>query len=387
MLLMGISRAERQIDVDMAKLQQMLGVPDLAWLVDRIRRRLERGELLDGTLTLVGATPDQCRAASRLLGRSVGKGTSLSVPLPELATRLRRTGAAPDLAAAAEAIGGPVRHLADERAAGLQRWDDALGTARSSWLSHLTWFRDWLSSISRDGTVTRLIRQGHGAVIGQAIAVLEKLPGESDDGGALLSALAAAATGDEHALSEGPLPALVLRALAAREGVDAPASPDAAQALWSAAGVVADDLASQVLVLNLRAGGEPVGRWLTEAADAGHPFRLTSAAAHRGPRAALGPGDLRVLEHSGDAGGSRRAGRPVPGARLHGRRAIGSLRAPAAIGGQQRIVSALARRLQLAGTARDGDGGPAAARDALADGGGRLSGRGGLRRRPADRPR
>ena len=211
----------------------------------------------------------------RLLGRSVGKGTSLSVPLPELATRLRRTGAAPDLAAAAEAIGGPVRHLADERAAGLQRWDDALGTARSSWLSHLTWFRDWLSSISRDGTVTRLIRQGHGAAIGQAIAVLEKLPGESDEGGAVLSVLAESATGDEHALTEGPLPALVLRALAAREGVDAPASPGAAQALWSAAGVVADDLASQVLVLNLRAGGEPVGRWLTEAADAGHPFRVT----------------------------------------------------------------------------------------------------------------
>jgi uncharacterized protein (TIGR02679 family) len=39
--------------------------------------------------------------------------------------------------------------------------------------------------------------------------------------------------------------------------------------------MVADDLASQVLVLNVRAGGEPAGRWLTEAADAGQPFRLT----------------------------------------------------------------------------------------------------------------
>jgi uncharacterized protein (TIGR02679 family) len=45
--------------------------------------------------------------------------------------------------------------------------------------------------------------------------------------------------------------------------------------LWNAAGVVTDDLASQVLVLNVRAGGEPLGRWLTEAADAGQPFRVT----------------------------------------------------------------------------------------------------------------
>lgn len=272
---MDIPGAARQTTADNAKIQRMLGAPELAWLVNRIRIRLERGELLDGTVTLVGATPDQCKAASRLLGRSTGKGTSLSIPLPEVAVRLRRAAAAPDLVSAVEAIGGPVRDLAAERGAGLQRWDDALGPARSSWLAHLPWYREWLSSISRDGTVTRLIRQGHGEVIGQATAVLEKLPGESDEGSALLSALAEAATGDGQALSDGPLAGLVLRALAARESVDVPATPDAAQALWSAAGVVADDLASQVLVLNMRAGGEPVGRWLTEAADAGHPFRLT----------------------------------------------------------------------------------------------------------------
>jgi hypothetical protein len=53
---------------------------------------------------------------------------------------------------------------------------------------------------------------------------------------------------------------LVLRALAVREGVAVPASHDAVHALWSAAGVVADDLASQALELNLRSSGEPVGR-------------------------------------------------------------------------------------------------------------------------------
>jgi uncharacterized protein (TIGR02679 family) len=253
----------------------MLGTPELAWLVSRIRARLERGEPIDGTVTLVGATTAQRRAAARLLGHNPGRGTSLSIPLPEVAEQLWRAAAAPNLIAAIEAIGGPVRNLAAERAADLQRWGDALTEVRSSRLSQLSWYREWLSSISRDGTVTKLIRQGHPDVIGQATAVLEQLPDPTDEGCTTLPAIAAAATGNERALAEGPLAGLVLRALAAREGVQAPASRDAERALWTAAGIVADDLASQVLVLNVRAAGDPVGRWLTEAADAGEPFRLT----------------------------------------------------------------------------------------------------------------
>jgi uncharacterized protein (TIGR02679 family) len=261
--------------VDHAKVLRMLGTPDLAWLVSRIRSRLERGEPIDGTVTLVGATTAQRRAAARLLGRNPGRGTSLSVSLPDVAEQLWRAAAAPNLIAAVEAIGGPVRNLAAERAAELRRWGDALSEVRSSRLSQLSWFREWLDSISHDGTVTKLIRQGRSDVLGQATAVLERLPSDSDDGSTTLSALAAAATGDDRALAEHPLAGLVLRALALREGVQAPASRNAEQALWAAAGIVVDDLVSQVLVLNVRAAGHPVGRWLTEAADAGEPFRLT----------------------------------------------------------------------------------------------------------------
>jgi uncharacterized protein (TIGR02679 family) len=271
----GIPGSAGPIAVDADKVRQLLGGPELAWLADRIRGRLERGEPVDGTVTLVGASPQQRRAAARLLGRNPGRGTSLSVPLPEVAARLRATAAAPSLAVAVEALGGPVRDLAAERAAELQRWGNALGSVRSSGLSGLSWYREWLDGISRDGTVTRMIRQGRGEVIAQATAVLERLPAGPDAGSTVLSSLADAATGDDRALSDGPLADLVLRALAIREGVPAPASRDSEQALWSAAGVVADDLASQVLVLNVRAGGDPVGRWLTEAADAGEPFRLT----------------------------------------------------------------------------------------------------------------
>ena len=253
----------------------MLGSAELAWLVERIRAKLERGERLDGTVTLVGASAAQRRAVAQLLGHSAGRGTSLSVPLPAVAKELFRAAAAPSLRAAVEELGGPVRDLAAERAADLRRWGDALESLRASPLASLSWYRDWMDAIRRDGTATKLIRQGKGDLLGRAAAVLEQLPGEAEPASPVLSALAAAVTGDDQALADGPLADLVLRALAIREGVMAPADREAARALWSAAGLVADDLASQVLALNVRAGGEPVGRWLTEAADAGRPFRLT----------------------------------------------------------------------------------------------------------------
>jgi uncharacterized protein (TIGR02679 family) len=269
----------------------MLGSPELSWLVERIRSRLERGEPIDGTVTLVGASVAQRKAAARLLGRNVSRGSTLSVPLRTVGEELWRAAAAPNLVAAVEVLGGPVRDIAAERAEDLRRWNDALALARSSKLAAQAWYGEWLKSISRDGTVGRLIRQGRAEVISQAAAFLEHLsdhdappsPEEatlvghyrSQTSTVTLAALAAAVTGDENALADGLLSGLVLRGLAQREGVRAPVGTEAERALWDAAGVVTDDLASQVLVLNIRAGGEPLGRWLTEAADGGQPFRIT----------------------------------------------------------------------------------------------------------------
>ncbi len=268
----------------------MLGSPELSWLVERIRSRLERGEPIDGTLTLVGATVAQRRAAARLLGRNASQGSLLSVPLPAVAQELWRASAAPNLVAAVEVLGGPVRNIAAERAGDLQRWNDALASARSSPLAAHAWYAAWLKSISRDGTVGRVIRQGRPDVISQAAAVLEHLsehdapPGpdellvghyRSEAARVTLPSLGAAVIGDESALADSLLAGLVLRGLAEREGVRPPADREAEEALWNVAGVVADELASQVLVLNVKAGGEPLGRWLTEAAESGQPFRVT----------------------------------------------------------------------------------------------------------------
>jgi uncharacterized protein (TIGR02679 family) len=261
--------------VNAERVRQVLGAGELSWLVERIRGRLERGEPLDGTVTLVGATPAQRRAASRLLGHSLHRGTSLSVPLPEVAAVLSRSGVAPSLHAAVEALTGPVRHRAAERATEVKRWQESLAAARRSRLTSMPWYVAWLDQISRDGTLTRLVRREEGDLFRQAVAVLEKLPGSSEPAGMLLAELAEAVAGDAKALSGTPLAGLVLRALAFREEVPQPGGRDEERALWTAVGVVTDDLASEVLVLNVRCGGERLGRWLTEAAEAGEPFRVT----------------------------------------------------------------------------------------------------------------
>src|SRR5260370_5976129 len=68
---------------------------------------------------------------------------------------------------------------------------------------------------------------------------------------------------------------MVLRALACCRGQRTPATRAQRRALWEALGVIVDDLASQVLVLNIPGSGSPLGGWLTEAAVLGTPFRIT----------------------------------------------------------------------------------------------------------------
>ena len=91
-----------------------------------------------------------------------------------------------------------------------------------------------------------------------------------------LPVLAERATGNTKALSGTPVAGLVLRALALRDDVAPPGTAAERRERWEAAGVIMDDLASQVLVLGLRpVEDNSVASWLREAADAAVPFRLT----------------------------------------------------------------------------------------------------------------
>lgn len=274
------------------RLRRVLGGNELSWLVDRVRARIARGAPLDGVVALSGATTAQRQAAGRLLGRPAGHGSSLSVSLPAIELALREAGLAADLRSAVETLTGAVPDAVAERARFAQRRDMALQAAATCRHAAQEWFAAWLAELSGDGTLTRLLRAGRDDALAQAAAVLDRLPATDLP----LPVLAERATGDTKALSGPPLPGLVLHALARREGTAPPATQAGRRALWEAAGVIVDDLASQVLVLNVPASGAALGRWLTESAGLGVPFRVTLHQLTTMP-VTLDPGGLRVCEN------------------------------------------------------------------------------------------
>ncbi|MGH3821973.1 MAG: TIGR02679 family protein [Pseudonocardiaceae bacterium] len=243
-----------------------------ARLLAAARRQLERtGGRLDSRIGLTAATDDERRVVIGLTGRHRAPGTTrLSVSLSELDAGLRRV-RGEGLLELLTRLGGPVRDRPAEAATEAATRDTALNTMASTHHKSETWYERWRAELAADGTATRLVRRGESHLLTQATAVLEALPAT----GIPLPMLAEQVTGDPKALSGGALAHLVLRALALRENCAAPETAEQRRALWDSAGVVVDDLASQVLVLNLRADGAGLGEWLTQAARLGVPLRVT----------------------------------------------------------------------------------------------------------------
>jgi hypothetical protein len=79
-----------------------------------------------------------------------------------------------------------------------------------------------------------------------------------------LPVLADTVTRDTKALNKGTPVTLVLRALAEKAELPPPGNAEEIRDLWDRCGVVVDDLASRVLVLNLPARGDGLGTWLTD---------------------------------------------------------------------------------------------------------------------------
>lgn len=134
-----------------------------------------------------------------------------------------------------------------------------------------------MAEVARDGTLGRLLNRAEADSVATAARVLELVDDRATEGAAImLPALAASATSDTKALNHGTtLSTLVLRALASRAGTTRPTTAEERRQLWERFGVVPDDLASRVLVLNLPASGQGVGEWLTGAARYGTPFHVT----------------------------------------------------------------------------------------------------------------
>ncbi len=271
----------------------MLGDPELEWLVERVRRRVQQGSALTGRLTLASPTVGQRRAVERLLGRRPGRAATLTVSLVELEEALREAEVASDLRAAVEVLVGPLADLAGARADETERRMALAQVLERSTAAGSPWYDAWVAGLAADGTLTRLVRRGEDHLAGQAASILGRIP--ADD--VPIPVLAERVTGDTKALSGTALATLVLRALALRAGVPTPVDAEGRRAVWESAGIVQDDLASQVLVLNVVGREEHVVcDWLRDAASFGIPFRLTLHQLTDGPVTARGP-ELFVCEN------------------------------------------------------------------------------------------
>ncbi|MGI9120029.1 MAG: TIGR02679 family protein [Acidimicrobiales bacterium] len=281
-------------------LPERLGGPALAGLWRRCWKAMAKSGPTGWPSTTVRvpvADDEERRALAGLLGRPVRPGTgSVAVGLGLLDGVVRRAGDGWDLPGVVEAAAGPLPDRAGVAGARSAAIAGALASARACG-PNASWFEPWLEELAADGTLARLDHRGELGLAGTAASILARLPAD----GVPLPVLAAQATGDTKALSRGTLPSLVLRGLASASGEPRPTGAAERRDRWEAAGVVADDLSSQVLVLNLpaaaAAGSSPLARWLAEAAGEGLPFRVTLHQLTRSPLAVAGLCRVYVCEN------------------------------------------------------------------------------------------
>ncbi len=207
-------------------LPRWLADPLLETVWRRLRAPLERGAR---TTRLVGLDQPTRHALSGVLGQPVTGDVTLD--LAELDAMLADR-ARVSLVDVVEAATGPLRDRTAEREARLAPIELLAGVDAA-----------WAERVRNSGLLTRMTDPV--GLVQQAISVREQL----GSGTRLRTELAAAVTGDAHALDDGkPLTGLVLRALVAV----VPDSAAGRRAVWDGVGVLADTVSTSVLTLGLR---------------------------------------------------------------------------------------------------------------------------------------
>jgi uncharacterized protein (TIGR02679 family) len=253
--------------------------PEYRRLLAAARRSLERtGGQLTGRISVADPDDAERKAIIGITGVHQPAGTRrMTVPLAELDAALSRaTGLG--LAGVLAGLGAPLRNRPAESARLTNARAGLIAVTQDSQLiGSCPWYRTWLTDLTRDGTITRLASTSDTTALSQAVRTLEYLAARpADSQPVALPALAARITGDTKALNHGStLATLIMRALALREGISRPVSAAQRRELWDLSGVIVDDLASRVLVLNLPAQGDGLAEWLTGAARYGTPFQVT----------------------------------------------------------------------------------------------------------------
>ena len=272
-------------------------------------RLVRNGRTAAGRLVLTGLDVDQREALGQLLDRVVGPRHT--VDLGDLDRRLRESAAGTGLLGVVEAILGPVPdRRADASAEQARRAllrDSANAALTVAGLSDCAWAPAWLDGLWRQGLPARLPSEEVRRIYGQATTALGLTVGEHSRTWSR-GELAQAVTGTAHGLDDDtPLTRLVLRGLAlALTGTpDYPAGAAERRALWDAAGVAGDTVATTVLTYGLRPVGDD---WLRFRADAGAETHLTLREIGRlaplrfEPQTVYVCENPRVLEAAADAG-------------------------------------------------------------------------------------
>lgn len=260
---------------DLPRLRRLLGTPDTARLLSRLRHRLVNGAPLTGTLTLGSVGEGERAAVENLLGRRPGTGDSIRVPLHTLDAVLRSSGAAPEgLEAAVVLLTGPVRPRREEAQERERVWAEVFEPlervcAREGSLAV------WCRGVRSDGRVRRLAPDPEVAaeLVETVAAVVSELPTD----GVALSEFAARVLGDSHALDDDrPACGLVLGAARVMSGEPEGNGAAWRRRVWASVGVLKDELSSTALVLNLPGeDATATGRALAALGRVGQPAVLT----------------------------------------------------------------------------------------------------------------
>jgi len=253
--------------------------PEYKRLLDAARRSLERtGADLTRTVTVKTPDDEERRAIIGITGQYRPEGVGvLAVRLADVDQAIREA-TGHGLVRLLERLGPPLKDRPAERQRLAVGREAAIRSAEDSFLTARGWFQAWLAELAADGTLTRLVNADEATLVRQAARVLEWVERRNELKAApvQLAELAAMITGDTKALNHGTaLATLVLRALAFRLGAERPKTTEERRDIWDRNGVIVDDLASRVLVLNLPAAGSGLGEWLTSAKAHGVPFYAT----------------------------------------------------------------------------------------------------------------
>ncbi|MEC5184757.1 uncharacterized protein (TIGR02679 family) [Cryobacterium sp. MP_3.1] len=255
------------------RIRRLLDTPDTAWLLARLRSRLEQKGTLVGTVSKQEASTAERVAVARLLGRSVRSGSSASVPLDVLDARMRQDAWPDGLASAVIALTGPVVGP-EVRRANRDSWHGVAATLRGIAENRID-LSPWVENTLRVGALKRATATPEGAT---ALALqLTLVAGASPVQGEVLGVLASRLFDDAHALDpKTPLGSLAVGLAAAIAGVPAGTGARWRREAWQGCGVVVDELSSTVLVLGLPGGAtSPTARALAALASAGQPAVLT----------------------------------------------------------------------------------------------------------------